>query len=182
MSERWFGAALYLPPSRTGPLEWLASVGSRLNAGSDVKQFGNDLFLSIEWGGLCSEARCVDASRHRVLVVRFLLSQFLDLMESSEDGPPGLPLVTELVRSCDALEPDLGLIITELSPDLDSYVRELDDLVVTGELKRILWTRPGAVYLPSSNRPEQLWDHPFPVLETRTGAIAITGLPEEYWL
>ncbi len=183
MSERWLGAACYFPLSETEPRAWLSDVREQLGQPPDsLIDLGRSYSsLLLRWGGMDCEAICVDGRHRRALLIRFLYRDYFELLESSEATPPARPLIADLIRVCDTLRPELALIITSLQPQLERYVADIDELVAARELERILWIRPGAVYVSNEQGAAQLWEYPFPAVDAQAGSVAITGLPTEAW-
>jgi hypothetical protein len=182
MSERWLGAAFYFPLSEKEPRVWLTAVAEQLGEGPDsIIDLGSHSSLLLRWGGLDSEARCVDGEHRRALLIRYLYRSYFEILESSKTSPPAAPLIEDFIRVCNTLRPELALIVRSLAPDLEHYVASLDELVAAGELERIVWTRPGAVYVSNELGGTRLWEYPFRVVEAQAGLVAIAGLPVEAW-
>lgn len=187
MSERWLGAAFFLPASEHNRHQWLTSHVRTALGGSDgisppAPGLSYDSVL-VRWGGLRCEALAVDVGQHRVLVLRFVQSSFLRMRDSSPaESDPTEALASDFALACDRLRPGIALIVVELWPDLVAYVEGLEGVVAVRDIERLLRTGPGLLYIdqpPAEYTEPALFDRE--LRRTENGVLIFAGSGKARW-
>ena len=188
VSERWLGAAFFLPVSDQDLRDWLVS---QLRAAvADPNNIGESVLgpeypgVPVQWGGLCCEATAHQFDQHRVLIVEFLQSDLLQMLQAAGDDPePAERLAADFRLACERLRPGIALLIRELWPNFVEYVASLEPFVSDGDIDTLLRIRPGLMYIDSPSdeytAPWSFFDRDMQM--TEHGVLIFAGSGSNRW-